>query len=126
MHWHCSSTRQPWITRDMEAEAAPVYEQAFAAGLERDELRRGLVQYGSTLRNLGRHHEAIKALQRADEQFPDDETVIIFLALALASSGRSAEAVDRLINLVLDHVDSDDLRNYEVPLRHYADELVHG
>jgi tetratricopeptide repeat protein len=38
---------------DREAEAAPVYEQAFSAGLGGDDLRRGLIQYGSTLRNPG-------------------------------------------------------------------------
>jgi hypothetical protein len=43
-----------------EAEAAPVYEQAFSAGLDGDDLRRGLIQYGSTLRNLGRFDEALR------------------------------------------------------------------
>jgi hypothetical protein len=32
---------------DREAEAAPVYEQAFSAGLDGDDLRRGLIQYGA-------------------------------------------------------------------------------
>jgi tetratricopeptide (TPR) repeat protein len=41
-----------------EAEAAPVYEQAFSAGLGGDELRQALIQYGSTLRNLSRFDEA--------------------------------------------------------------------
>ena len=53
-----------------EAEAAPVYEQAFSAGLDGDGLRRGLIQYGSTLRNLGRFDEAVSALRRADKRFP--------------------------------------------------------
>ena len=46
------------------------YEQAFSADLDGDDLRRGLIQYGSTLRSLGRFDEAVPALRRADEQFP--------------------------------------------------------
>jgi hypothetical protein len=34
-------------------KASPMYEQAFASGLDGDRLRRGMLQYGSTLRNLG-------------------------------------------------------------------------
>ena len=37
-----------------------MYEQAFSAGLDGDDLRRGLIQYGSTLRNLGRFDEALR------------------------------------------------------------------
>jgi tetratricopeptide (TPR) repeat protein len=108
---------------DREAEAAPVYEQAFAAGLDGDDLRRGLIQYGSTLRNLGRFDEAVSALLRADEQFPGHDSVAAFLALALTSAGRSQEAVARLIILALDRIGGEDLGNYEWALRHYAAEL---
>jgi tetratricopeptide (TPR) repeat protein len=66
-----------------EAEAAPVYEQAFSAGLDGDDLRRGLIQYGSTLRNLGRFDEAVQIMRRADEQFPGHDSITAFLALAL-------------------------------------------
>ncbi len=65
-----------------EAEAAPVYEQAFAAGLDGDERREGLIQYGSTLRNIGRFDDAVSALRQADEQFPGHDSVAVFLALA--------------------------------------------
>jgi tetratricopeptide (TPR) repeat protein len=47
-----------------ESEAAPVYQQALAAGLAGDELRQALTQYGSTLRNIGRHEEAVARLIR--------------------------------------------------------------
>jgi hypothetical protein len=47
---------------DREAEAAGFYQQAIAAGLDPDEHRQALIQYGSTLRNLGRHQEAVAAL----------------------------------------------------------------
>jgi tetratricopeptide (TPR) repeat protein len=106
-----------------EAEAAPVYERAFSAGLDGDDLRRGLIQYGSTLRNLGRFDEAVSALRRADERFPGHDSVAVFLALALTSAGQCQEAVAQLILLALDRIGSEDLRRYEWALRDYAAEL---
>lgn len=106
-----------------EAEAAPVYEQAFAAGLDGDDLRRGLIQYGSTLRNLGRFDEAVSALRRAEEQFPGHDSIVAFLALALTSAGQCQEAVARLIVLALDRIGGEDLGNYDWALRNYAAEL---
>ena len=106
-----------------EAEAAPVYEQAFSAGLDGDGLRRGLIQYGSTLRNLGRFDEAVQIMRRADEQFPGHDSIAAFLALALTSAGQCQEAVARLIILALDRIGGEDLGNYEWALRNYAAEL---
>jgi tetratricopeptide (TPR) repeat protein len=107
-----------------EAEAAPLYEASFAAGLSGDDLRRGLIQYGSTLRNLGRHDEAVAALQRADQEFPGHDSIQAFLALALTSAGRGSDAVALLLNLALDRIPSEDLQAYRRPLRAYAAELL--
>jgi Flp pilus assembly protein TadD len=107
-----------------EAEAAPLYEQALAAGLSGDDLRRGVVQYGSTLRNLGRCDEAVSVLRRASAEFPGSASVQVFLALALTSAGHSEEAVRRLITLALDQIGSDDLQYYERALREYAAALA--
>jgi tetratricopeptide (TPR) repeat protein len=107
-----------------ETQAAPAYEQAFAAGLDADDLRRGLLQYGSTLRNLERHDEAVAALQQADRQFPGHDSVKVFLALTLTSAGRCHEAVATLITLALERIDSDDLQRYQWALRNYAADLT--
>lgn len=107
-----------------DAEAAPVYEQAFAAGLAGDDLRRGLVQYGSTLRNLGRCDEALSVLRRASAEFPGSASVQVFLALALTSAGQNEEAVRTLITLALDQIGGDDLQYYQRALRGYAATLA--
>ncbi|MBO0810188.1 MAG: tetratricopeptide repeat protein [Actinobacteria bacterium] len=107
-----------------EAEAAPAYEQAFAAGLDGDDLRQGLVQYGSTLRNLARFEDAVTALRKADDQFPGQASVKVFLALALTSAGRCHEAVQILITLALDHIGRDELQQYRRALRSYAADLT--
>lgn len=109
---------------DREAQAAPVYEQALSAGLAGDELRQALTQYGSTLRNIGRHDEAVSVLRDAERKFPGHDSVTLFLALALASAGRGSEAAARLITLALDRIDADDLADYRRALRHYAAELA--
>lgn len=106
-----------------EAEAAPVYEQAFKAGLDGDLMRQGLLQYGSTLRNIGRREEAVTALRDAVERF-DDDAARAFLALALVDGGRPREAVATLLDLALDRAESASLREYARPLRAYARELT--
>jgi hypothetical protein len=98
-----------------EAEAVPVCEQSFSAGLDGEDLRRGLIQYGSTLRNAGRFDEAVSAVRRADERFPGHSDVAAFLALALASAGRGPEAVARLIMLALVRIGDDDLGPARAP-----------
>lgn len=109
---------------DREEEAAPLYEQAFAAGLDGEDLRRGLVQYGSTLRNLGRYDEAVSVLRQASAEFPGSASVQVFLALALTSADRSQEAVRTLITLALDQIGGDDLQYYQRALREYAAALA--
>ncbi len=109
---------------DQEQEAASAYELAFAAGLAGDELRQALIQYGSTLRNLGRCDEAVATLAEAQQQYPGDDAVTVFLALALTSAGRGEQAVAALVTLALDRIDSDSLRDYQRALRHYASTLT--
>jgi tetratricopeptide (TPR) repeat protein len=105
------------------ADAASGYEQAFAAGLDGDERRRALVQYGSTLRNLDRPDEAVAVLRRASMEFPGNPSVRAFLGLALLGAGRAEEAVAELLDLVVDGASSADLLTYEAALRRYAGEL---
>jgi tetratricopeptide (TPR) repeat protein len=107
-----------------EAEAAGVYERAFAAGLDGDTLRKGLIQYGSTLRNLGRYEEALAAMSRARREFPGSDSVRMFLALTLVSAGRGNDAVAELINLALDRLDGEDAQRYQRSLRGYAAQLA--
>ncbi|MCC3762950.1 tetratricopeptide repeat protein [Glycomyces sp. TRM65418] len=107
-----------------EAEAAPVYEAAFAAGLDGDLLRQGLIQYGSTLRNIGRHDAAVATLREAVERFDGDDAARAFLALALVDADRPREAVATLLELALDGGESANLRQYARPLRAYARDLV--
>lgn len=107
-------------------DAAPLYERAFAAGLTGDRLRRAMLQYGSTLRNLDRAAEAVAVLERARVRYPDSDAVRAFLALALRDADRADDAIADLLDLALDRIESADFTRYQWALRHYAAALRRG
>jgi tetratricopeptide (TPR) repeat protein len=111
-------------TAGEEQSALGYYEQALGAGLSGDHRRRCLLQYGSTLRNLGRHAESIAALERARTEFPDSDSVRLFLALSLHAAGRSDAAVAELLELAADRLRSPEVVRYETALRGNAGALA--
>ncbi|WP_136707517.1 tetratricopeptide repeat protein [Agromyces sp. H66] len=100
-----------------EERALGYYERAMALGLEGDTLRRCLLQYGSTLRNLGRNDESIAAFERARTEFPESDSLRVFHALTLHAAGRSDAAVATLLELVADRVRTPELTRYEAAIR---------
>ena len=99
-------------------EAIPLYEQALAAGLAGEERARCLLQLGSSLRNVDRVDDAVALLRDARRDFPEFRPLRAFLALALHSAGRDAEALRELLEAIAEEGD------YERSLRAYAAELV--
>ena len=110
-------------TAGEEEQAVHYYEQALAAGLDGDVLRRCLLQYGSTLRNLERHEESLAVLRQAREQFPDSDSVRVFLALSRHAAGHADAAVADLLELVADRVGTAELQRYAAAIRGNADYL---
>ncbi len=104
-------------TAGQEQRARGYYEQAMDAGLSGDALRRCLLQYGSTLRNLGLYDESLAALRRARAEFPDSDSVRLFLALSLHAAARSDAAVAELLDLAADAIVTPDVQRYEAALR---------
>ena len=104
-------------TAGEEETALGYYEQAMAAGLAGDPLRRCLLQYGSTLRILGRMDDSLAALDRALEEYPESESVRLFHALGLHAAGRSDRAVGELLAFAADTVRTPDVLRYEAALR---------
>jgi tetratricopeptide (TPR) repeat protein len=94
-------------TAGEEAAARPLYEQALTMGLAGDALRRCLLQYGSTLRNLGELEGSIRALDRAAEEFPGSVSVAVFRSLTLLESGRCDAAVGTLLQVIAAHAAGD-------------------
>ncbi|MDQ0576929.1 tetratricopeptide repeat protein [Agromyces albus] len=104
-------------TAGEEQTALGYYEAAMAAGLSGESLRKCLMQYGSTLRILGRYDESLVALDRARAEYPDSASVRAFHALALHAAGRSDGAVGELLELVADGMRIPDVQRYEAALR---------
>lgn len=104
-------------TAGEEETAAGYYERALAAGLSDDTLRRCLLQYGSTLRNLARFDESLAVLDRALALFPGSESVRVWHALSLHAAGRSDAAVAELMEVAADGIRTPDLQRYEAAIR---------
>jgi tetratricopeptide (TPR) repeat protein len=105
-----------------EEEAVPFYRAALAAGL--DDTRRGqvVIQYASTVRNLGRPEESLELLTAEFAGHPEHplaDAATAFAALALASSGRTTEALVSVLHALAPH-----LPRYQRAVGAYADELL--
>lgn len=102
-----------------EAEAGAEYERALEIGLDEARHAQLAVQYGSTLRNLGRLDEAIAVLQAAPTHEATGSAPRIVLALALHSAGRKDEALRVAIEAQIDA-----LPRYQRSMRNYARALT--
>jgi tetratricopeptide (TPR) repeat protein len=80
-------------TAGLEAEALVYYDRAFALGVPASKRAEFALGYGSTLRNNGRRAEAVRVLEDAVRAHPEARPLRAFLALALHSAGRPAEAL---------------------------------
>jgi len=108
------------------AAAVEPYRRAMALGLSGEDVARWYVQFGSTLRNVGQIDEAVSLLGEGRDRVPDDAAIRVFLALALHTSGRSADGLAELIDLLLLGSSAPALRRYERSIRGYADDLRRG
>lgn len=102
-----------------EADAGEEYEQALGLGLDAARHAQLAVQYGSTLRNLGRLDEAINILESAPLHESTGSAPRIVLALALHSAGRKDEALRVALEAQIDS-----LPQYQRSMRNYAAALT--
>lgn len=111
-------------TAGHESVVLDFYERAMSAGLAGDVRRRCYLQYGSTLRNLGRVDESIALFARARVEFPDSVSLGVFESLSLHAAGRANTALASLMTLLADHVHSDEIDRYKPAMRGNADYLA--
>ena len=106
----------------LEAEAEPLYRRALKLGLPPFERSRATIQLASTIRNLGKFDESIELLRREYELSRDGEladAVAAFLALALASRGKTQEALGLALTALAPH-----LPRYQRSVRGYSAGLL--
>ncbi|MCU1526674.1 MAG: hypothetical protein JWP75_437 [Frondihabitans sp.] len=108
-------------TAGEEDTAVGFYERAMAAGLSGDIRRRCYLQYGSTLRNLGRLEESTAAFAQARTEFPHSVALGVFESLTLHAAGRANTALGSLLTLIAEHVHSEELDRYKPAILGNAD-----
>lgn len=110
-----------------EEEAVVHYDAAWRlGGPPPEEDRAGfLLGYGSTLRNVGRLDESLAVLDAAVAEFPDDQALRCFRALALHSLGRHPEAMAAMLDVALGlRAGSPSISRYARALGEYRDLLA--
>jgi tetratricopeptide (TPR) repeat protein len=103
-----------------ETEAIPCYEEALALGLPDPWRQQALLGLGSSYRNVLRHADAIAVLRGAVDEYPNDASLRVFLALALWSGGREREGFATIGKVA---VESADLGGYRRAAEMYLDHL---
>lgn len=102
-----------------EVEAGAGHERALELGLDEARHAQLAVQYGSTLRDIGRIDEAISVLQAALTHESTGFAPRIVLTLALHSAGRKNEALQVAIEAQIES-----LPRYQRSIRNYAAALT--
>lgn len=105
-----------------EEGAVEFYRGALAAGLDDARRARVVIQYASTVRNLGRAEESLELLTAEFAGQPDHplaDAATAFAALALASLGRPTEGLVAVLHALAPH-----LPRYQRSVNGYADELL--
>ncbi|WP_022899662.1 tetratricopeptide repeat protein [Humibacter albus] len=105
-----------------EADAEPLYRRALQLGLDDDHRVQAVVQLASTLRNLGRVHEAVWMLGEEYAHHPTSpyrDSVAAFYALALVTSGESRRAASVALGALAPH-----LPLYTTSVAAYAREIA--
>lgn len=102
-----------------EQRALQHYEAARRLSVPLSERRHFTVGYGSTLRNVGRHEEAIAVFSQAAASDPGHPAYTAFLALALNSAGRPRAALAMMLGCALDAARPGAFDGYERALSEY-------
>jgi len=106
-----------------EKQGIPYYLKAIKSGLDGDDLQECLVCLGSSYRLIGEFEKAIEALKKAVDQFPDNNSGQVFLALAYYSDGYEDEAVKILLDVLLKTTQDENILAYADTLDYYKDNL---
>jgi len=110
-----------WDSTGHSDQAAPLYREALARGLDGYKGRRAKIQLSSSLRNMGQAEEGVKLLTPELDGPSDelDDAVRACLALCLSSLGRDREGLSLVLGALAPH-----LPRYQRSMANYARALV--
>lgn len=104
-------------------QALPFYEKALALGLSPNEHAGALIGLGNCFRLAGLYDKAEQTLKSGAVLFTDNREFDAFLALALHSGGKQAEAFKTLMTVLVETSEDYGIRAYQRSLRHEANKL---
>ena len=107
----------------MALEAMPYYEKAIENGLADPELEECYECLGTTHRVIGEFEDSVDVLEQAVERYPESYGTKAFLAIAYYGNGQFAEAVQVLMEALLETTADEDLQTYSDTLTYFKDNL---
>lgn len=103
--------------------ALSFYQKAIDAGLEGESLEECMVCIGVCQRGLGEMSTAVATLEKAVEQFPNNNSSRVFLALAYYSDGQDDKAVELLLDLLITTTQDAEILEFAGVFDYYKDNL---
>ena len=107
----------------LEADAIAFYTTALLGDLPPNMRRGAFVGLGSTYRTLGMFEQAERTLLAAKSEFADAHEVEIFLAMTRHNLGRSKEAVEALLRVLVETSDNASVQAYGRAITLYAQDI---
>ncbi|MCA9932274.1 MAG: tetratricopeptide repeat protein [Ardenticatenaceae bacterium] len=99
------------------------YQKALDEGLDGPDRQECLICLGINFRGIGDADTAVSILEDAAKQFPDNNSIRAFLALAYYSDGQDDFAVQTLLDLLLQTTKDASILDYTDTLEYYKDNL---
>jgi len=117
--------QRAWIhdVLGLEREAIPFYEKAIQIGLDSNDLKSALLGMGSTYRCIGEYHKSIETFRHALTLFPNAHEFNVFLAMAYHNIGQHVEAMELLLNSLVNTSKDEGILRYQRAIRFYSDKL---
>lgn len=104
-------------------EAISYYEDAIEMGLDGPDLQECMICLGISYRGIGNAQHAVEILEDAALKFPGDSSVKAFLALSYYSNEQYSDAVQLLLELILNTTSDEQILAFADTLEYYKENL---
>ncbi|MEC3885719.1 tetratricopeptide repeat protein [Halobacillus sp. HZG1] len=120
LHYWCAVSHD---AQGMEREAIPFYEKAVCKGIKGELRAQAYIQWGSSLRCIGKYHEAREVLEKGQREFPDNPALQVFHAMTLYNLKESPQAVEQLLKVLGSYSNHPWIKKYKDAISFYAGQL---
>lgn len=106
-----------------EKAAVPYYVKAIQLGLPTADLKGAYLGLGSTYRALGEYELSAETFQSALNDFPENNQFKVFYSLTLFNLNKHEEAMELLLNVLIETTSDKEILNYQKAILFYSDKL---